>query len=174
MVSGYRDLALSSSASKKQFRFANSMCNEIVVKAVMGIIGVFVVLFFAMVEDVQSRKIRNLWVLCVFLLNSILAYASEGIEGVSRYVGKVGVCLVFLYILYRSKVIGAGDAKLMAVVLAALRGINMECFLIGSLPATFAITFPKWIRGEKKSKVPLALPMWFGYLTLMVNKGGLM
>lgn len=136
----------------------------------MKIIGVFVVLFFAMVEDVQERKIRNVWVLCVFLLSLILAWEGD-LWGPLIYLGRALLWFIGLLFFYKFGEIGAGDVKLISVLVAGVKDSWQFMFWMSTLLCAVVLVLRKK-RGERCQSIPLALPLWFGYATLCLFKGG--
>lgn len=139
----------------------------------MKIIGVFVVLFFAMIEDVQSRKIRNVWVLCIAILNWSEAWVADGLDKMLLYPARVFLWILPFLVLWKIKAIGAGDAKLMAVLAAGTEGVYQEIFWISFLGCAGVLALWKMIRAGGKGSIPLAIPMWFGYVTILIRRGGL-
>lgn len=140
-------------------------------KAVMKIIGVFVVLFFVMVEDVQSRIIRNAWVFAIFVLHLILAWG-DGPWAAYSYIVGVFVWLLAMVPLYLIQGIGAGDAKLISVLAAGLQGFDSTLFWTGSLACAGLLALFKVVTKRSSEGIPLALAMWFGYATIFIHKGG--
>jgi prepilin peptidase CpaA len=140
-------------------------------KAVMKIIGVFVVLFFAMVEDVQSRIIRNVWVIAIFIVHLALSW-EKGPGAAVLYVAKTGLWLLALLVLYLLGVVGAGDVKLISVLASGLQEAELFWFWTASLVCAGLMAVFKVLMKERRAIVPLALPMWFGYVTVLIHKGG--
>ena len=89
----------------------------------MEIIGVFVVLFFAMIEDVESRKIRNIWVALIFGLQFWMTLFTKEWFAPFQYLSKCILWMSLLAVLYVVGFLGAGDVKLCAVLMA---GLNRE------------------------------------------------
>ena len=137
----------------------------------MKIIGVFVVLFFAMVEDVQSRIIRNVWVIAIFVLHLVLSW-EKGTGTVVLYVTKTVLWFLVLLVLYLLRGVGAGDVKLISVLVSGLQGVETRLFWTASLVCVGLLAAFKVWRKESRAVVPLALPMWFGYVTVLIHKGG--
>lgn len=137
----------------------------------MRIIGVFVVLFFAMVEDVQSRIIRNAWVVAIFVLQLVLAWG-EGPLAMCSYMARVLVWLLAMALLYLVRGIGAGDAKLISVLAAGLQGLESSLFWTGSLACAGVLALFKVVTKRRNESIPLALAMWFGYVVIFIHKGG--
>lgn len=139
----------------------------------MRIIGVFVVLFFAMIEDVESRRIRNIWVIMVFFLNFVLNLSETGPKAALMYPVRIVLWIFLFFLLYQAKWIGAGDAKLLAVIAAAVAGEAVAWFWTGCLLSAGVISLYHLACRSDGNQIPLALPIWFGYMTFMVNKGGI-
>ena len=139
----------------------------------MEIIGVFSVLIFAAIEDVRYRKIRNAWVGLVFLLQ-IVMNLNLGIEACGIYLIRSIAWLGLLLIFYFWGMLGAGDVKLLSVILG---GFTREClvlFLSAFLGSAGVIALWKLFKGgTPKETVPLALPVWIGYSLVCLTKGGM-
>ena len=99
----------------------------------MYIISVFVLLIFAAVEDIAGRKIRNLWVAAIFLLNQGMAWHQGGAQNWLLYLGKCIAWTLVPFVLYRFRLLGAGDVKLLAVTAAGIQSRYMSLFWSGVL-----------------------------------------
>lgn len=116
----------------------------------MEIIGVFCVLFFTMLEDVCCRKIRNVWIVLILSLNLWMAFANYGWTGPLFYLGRVVIWLFMQIILYEAGQLGAGDVKLLAVVIAGLHTPFFFLFWIGYLGSALLMAVFKVFKSKEE------------------------
>ena len=124
----------------------------------MEIIGVFVVLFFAMIEDVESRKIRNIWVALIFGLQFWMTLFTKEWFAPFQYLSKCILWMSLLAVLYVVGFLGAGDVKLCAVLMAGLNREDTIFFGLGCL--TSGVVMAAWKLSHSKTELARLGLMW--------------
>lgn len=156
-----------------------------------------IILFVAVLFDVKTYKIPNVWVMISILLAIISSYYFYGFVGIKQGAIAAGVAIIMMLPLVLLGVLGAGDMKIMfafglattypavftviifsflwaaivGVSLAFIKGRGLELLL-----NTFKImtTGP----GEKKDlqKIPYSIALilgWITFILLGIKQGGL-
>ena len=74
----------------------------------------------AMLSDIRTGRIPNRFLLCSFAAAFLLQVLPSGMAGALRFLGGTAPALLFLAPLFRFRMIGAGDIKLLGVLGAYL------------------------------------------------------
>ncbi|MDO4616389.1 MAG: prepilin peptidase [Lachnospiraceae bacterium] len=108
--------------------------------------------FGAMLQDLLRSRISNRYLITGWLAGATAAFLSPSPEGILRFMGGALLPIVLLFLLFRFRMIGAGDIKLLSA-LGGMVGIQaslwllVSSFLIGGLLAVGILTVNRsWFR----------------------------
>lgn len=137
-----------------------------------SIVGLFLFLILAVRQDYRVQRISNFLILSALLSAFLYQFMQSGIQGIAAAVVHTGILIVFLFPLYLSKALGAGDVKLLGVTAAYLTWqLALQAFLAGM----YLSLIPIFITGIKKGfavkKITMSGPIAGGILFVMYKEG---
>lgn len=119
-------------------------------------------LLCAAISDARTGKIPNLLIGCGIAFGGVSLIWQKGPYGLVLYLGRFVLILLPLYFVYLTKTLGAGDVKLLSVLVAWL-GINASSLLVvwlSFLTALFMAMFAVVVKkGKMKIKELLHTPI---------------
>lgn len=150
----------------------------IIISIVLGII-----IGTSFVFDLFYDRIPNMIISIGFLFWFPCIYISRGFSGIISSICSIIIIGTFLFILYLLRGIGAGDVKLMSLIVSFLPlndGIKL-IILIFFIGAFFGVIKLLWVLLYRKSdrnvdfkiiSIKFSGPILVGYLFMLLIKGG--
>ncbi len=167
---------------------------DFAVGSVLQISLIILLLAAGVVNDLQSRKVRNPIILIGLAVGLITMTVSHGFSGLSMALLSMMTAFIAVLPMYLMKALGGGDVKLLVAastlmnwktVLITLFASLIWGSILGILQAVLqgkgkalahnmlALSFKAKLPEEHTHKIPYTVALLFGYLSSLVVSGGL-
>ncbi|MBQ4259756.1 MAG: prepilin peptidase [Lachnospiraceae bacterium] len=134
----------------------------------MGVLCLF--LSVACVYDYRERRIPNLVPALIAIYEMLVLYFGYGERAIIQYLAFGVIILVVGYLLYCLGGLGAGDVKLLAVIVGCLPIEKVFCFIFYSMLIAAIVSLIQMLRKRnrtEKIKICLSGPILISWLLYM-------
>ncbi len=154
-----------------------------VVRIVSIVLGVIICVSF--VFDLYQGRIPNLIVISGFIFWLVYTVLKNGMNGIVSSLLSVVSVGIFLFVIYLIGGIGAGDVKLLCLLVSFLSLIDSMKFVIlvlftgafcGGIKLLMELSerISKGIKGKKRVTIKFTGPILLSYLLMLFSKGGVL